>query len=99
MYNRFSGRGLYLLDEPESALSINSQFRLLTRMNQLVNNKSQFIIATHSPILLAYPDAEIYSVSQFGLQQVDYEETEQFKLYKYFLNNYQKMVAELGLNE
>ncbi len=68
-------------------------------MNQLVNNKSQFIIATHSPILLAYPDAEIYSVSQFGLQQVDYEETEQFKLYKYFLNNYQKMVAELGLNE
>lgn len=99
MHKRFSGRGLYLLDEPESALSINSQFRLLTRMNQLVNNKSQFIVATHSPILLAYPDAEIYTVSEFGLQQVEYEETEQFKLYKYFLNNYQKMVAELGLHE
>ncbi|MDF2518397.1 MAG: family ATPase [Sphingobacterium sp.] len=99
MHRRFSGRGLYLLDEPESALSINSQLRLLTRMNQLVNNKSQFIIATHSPILLAYPDAEIYTVSELGLQQVDYEETEQFKLYRYFLNNYQKMVAELGLHE
>ncbi|MNT94267.1 hypothetical protein D3C72_2359140 [compost metagenome] len=68
-------------------------------MNQLVNDKSQFIIATHSPILLAYPNAEIYTVSEFGLQQVEYEETEQFKLYKYFLNNYQKMVTELSLHE
>lgn len=99
MHKRFSGRGLYLLDEPESALSINSQFRLLARINQLVNHKSQFIIATHSPILLAYPDAEIYTVTKFGLQQVDYEETEQFRLYKYFLNNYQQMVTELGLHE
>jgi predicted ATPase len=99
MNTRFSGRGLYLLDEPESALSINSQLRLLTRMKYLIDKKSQFIIATHSPILLAYPAAEIYTVSAFGLRQVNYEETEQFRLYKYFLNNYKGMIAELGLND
>ncbi len=95
--NRLSGNGLYIFDEPESALSINSQFNLLIAINELVEKKSQFIIATHSPILMAYPDADIYHVSHSGLELIDYEDTEQYGLTKYFINNYKKMLSELGL--
>ncbi|TYR37855.1 AAA family ATPase [Sphingobacterium phlebotomi] len=97
LHNRLYGNGLYILDEPESALSIISQFNMLTRISQLVEKRSQFIIATHSPILLAYPNADIYQVSPDGLKLVNYEETEQYRLSKYFLNNYKKMLTELGL--
>ncbi|PGH39708.1 MAG: AAA family ATPase [Candidatus Nephrothrix sp. EaCA] len=97
LHNRLIGHGLYIFDEPESALSIISQFNMLTRLKQLVDKKSQFIIATHSPVLMAYPDADIYCVSENGLQLVNYEDTEQYKLTKYFMNNYQKMLGELGL--
>ena len=58
--NRFSGNGLYLLDEPEAALSPQRQLAVMTRMHHLVQQKSQFIIATHSPLLMAYPEAWIY---------------------------------------
>ncbi|MFV0592353.1 MAG: AAA family ATPase [Draconibacterium sp.] len=95
--NRFSGNGLYIFDEPESALSINSQFSLLIEMKRLVENKSQFIIVTHSPILMAYPDADIYQVSDDGIELIDYENTEQYRLTKYFLDNHKKMIKELGL--
>lgn len=70
---------------------------MLTRISQLVEKRSQFIIATHSPILLAYPNADIYQVSPDGLKLINYEETEQYRLSKYFLNNYKKMLTELGL--
>lgn len=94
---RLSGNGLYIFDEPESALSINSQFKLLVAINELVEKKSQFIIATHSPILLAYPGADIYKISGNGLKLVDYENTEQYRLTKYFLDNHKRMIKELGL--
>lgn len=63
---RFGGKGLYILDEPEAALSPTRQMAMLTRMHDLVLDKSQFIIATHSPIIMAYPNAQIFSVSQKG---------------------------------
>lgn len=97
LHNRLYGNGLYIFDEPESALSVTSQLNMLTRLKELVDKKSQFIIATHSPILMAYPDADIYCVTNTGLQLIDYEDTEQYKVTKYFMNNYQGMLVELGL--
>lgn len=93
--NRLSGNGLYIFDEPESALSIISQFKLLVKMKELEDKKSQFIIATHSPILLAYPGAEIYNITNSGLVLTNYEETEQYKLTKYFIANYSQIIHEL----
>ena len=92
--NRFGGNGLYILDEPEAALSPLRQMALLTRLHQLVALDSQFIIATHSPILMAYPDAMIYQLTPDapGLRQVAYEETEHYMLTRQFLNNYPKML-------
>lgn len=85
--NRFHGNGLYILDEPESALSPQSQLVLLAEIACLVDNNSQFIISTHSPILLSYPDSSIFNLSEFGIEPVKYEETEVYSLYKGFLNN------------
>lgn len=93
--NRFSGNGLYILDEPEAALSPSRQFALLAQINELVNQNSQFIIATHSPILLAYPDAEIYVLSDDGIKLTAYEETEHYVLTKQFLDNPQRMMKYL----
>lgn len=93
--NRFSGNGLYILDEPEAALSPSRQFALLVQINELVNQNSQFIIATHSPILLAYPDAEIYVLSDDGIKLTAYEETEHYVLTKQFLDNPQRMMKYL----
>lgn len=87
MLNRFHGRGLYLLDEPEAALSPQRQLAILTRIHDLVGEKSQFIIATHSPILMAYPNAIIYEFSQDGIKQVAYEATEHYRVTKNFLAN------------
>lgn len=98
LHHRLSGKGLYIFDEPESALSIISQLNMLTRIKQLVEKHSQFIIATHSPILMAYPGADIYQVSEEGISLVDYEDTEQYKLTKYFMNNREGMLSELGLD-
>ena len=95
--NRLGGNGLYIFDEPESALSITSQLKLLIRIKELVDNKSQFVIATHSPILLAYPDANIYNVTKKGLELIKYEDTEQYGLMKYFINNYSKVLDELKI--
>lgn len=93
--NRFYGSALYIFDEPEAALSIKSIFSLMIKMKELVAKDSQFIIATHSPILLAYPDADIYSISDSGWNKVEYEETEQYRLTKYFVNNYGKVIDDL----
>ncbi len=84
--NRFRGNGFYILDEPEAALSPMRQLTLLIEINNLVKNNSQFIIATHSPILLAYPDAQIYNLNS-GIERIEYAETEQYKLTKNFLDN------------
>ncbi|MEO5915342.1 MAG: AAA family ATPase [Luteolibacter sp.] len=95
MLNRFHGHGLYLLDEPEAALSPQRQLAILTRIHDLVRQKSQFIIATHSPILMAYPDAIIYEFSQEGIQQVAYQETEHYRITRNFLSNPERMMGIL----
>ena len=87
--NRFRGDGLYILDEPEAALSPQRQLSFLARLHELVLARSQFIIATHSPILLGYPDAWIYKASERGLERVDYEDTEHFQVTRNFLNRRQ----------
>lgn len=95
MLHRFGGRGLYLLDEPEAALSPTRQLAVLSRIRQLVENSSQFIIATHSPILLAYPGALIYQIDGSGITPVKYEDTEHYAVTKAFLENPERMLAEL----
>jgi predicted ATPase len=83
--NRFRGHGLYLLDEPEAALSPKRQLAVLTRIHDLVAEQSQFIIATHSPILMAYPEAFIYQFSAAGIERIAYEETEHYRITRNFL--------------
>lgn len=95
-FNRFYGNGLYLLDEPEAALSVNAQLSALRRIKELADKNSQFIIATHSPILLAYPGAEILSFDDGAVRPVDYEDTDIYRIYRYFLSNRKKMLDELG---
>lgn len=85
--NRFHGGSLYLLDEPEAALSPSRQFALLARIHQLAQEKCQFVIATHSPILISCPDAEVYVLSEDGVEKTPYQETEHFSLMKHFVNN------------
>jgi len=92
LVNRFHGEGLYLLDEPEAALSPSRQLSVITRMHDLVQQKSQFIIATHSPILMAYPQAYIYAFSPKGIERVAYEKTEHYRLTRDFLSNPQRML-------
>lgn len=89
--NRFGGRGIYILDEPEAALSPTRQMALMSRIHQLVLDNSQFIIATHSPMIMAYPNAVIYNVEK-GFEEIKYEETEHYQVTKGFLNNPKKML-------
>lgn len=84
--HRFGGNGLYILDEPEAALSPNRQLGFLVRMHALIGQNSQFIIATHSPIILGYPDAWIYEATPRGLDRMEYEDTEHFQITRSFLN-------------
>lgn len=93
--NRFSGHGLYILDEPEAALSPFRQMAMLSRIHQLVGKRSQFIISTHSPILMAYPDSQIYRLSQEGIAETTLEETDHFIIMKEFVNNRERMLREL----
>lgn len=97
-FKRFMGNGLYILDEPEAALSPVSQMSLLIRINQLAGLNSQFIIATHSPILLAIPNAEILEITEKGIYPKKYFETEHFKTMKNFFENTEKTVDSL-INE
>lgn len=85
--NRLSDGGVYLLDEPETALSPLRQLALLSVMHGLVRGGSQLVIATHSPILLAYPGARIYRFGEEGIEQVEYEETEAYRVTHDFLQN------------
>jgi Predicted ATPase len=93
--NRFGENGLYILDEPEAALSPTRQMTLLVRINELVKQNCQFIIATHSPILLAYPDADIFSLNENGVELTPYEQTEHYTVTRQFLNNPGKMIKYL----
>lgn len=93
--NRFSGNGLYILDEPEAALSPMHLLTLMAEIHELVKNNSQFIIATHSPILMAFPGAEIFSFTEQGICSVAYEETEHYQVTKAFLDNPERMLKNL----
>ena len=95
MMHRFSGNGLYVLDEPEAALSPQRQLAMIARLHQLVQSRSQFVIATHSPILMAYPDAWIYQIDDDGLQQIEYQQTQHYLLTKAFLSNPQRHLEQL----
>ncbi|CAN7755968.1 AAA family ATPase [Caballeronia sp. LjRoot34] len=95
LMNRFGGKGLYLLDEPEAALSPQRQLTALARLHDLARDESQFIIATHSPILMAYPDAWIYEFTTEGVTRVSYEETEHFQVMRSFLANPERMLRTL----
>lgn len=86
-FKRFFGNGLYILDEPESALSPLSQMSLLVRINELAGLNSQFIIATHSPILLASPNAQIFEIKGNGIFEKEYFETEHYKIMQDFFKN------------
>ena len=93
--NRFGGKGLYLLDEPEAALSPQRQLAVLSRIHDLARDDSQFIVATHSPILMAYPDAWIYEFSREGIRKVACEETEHYLVTRDFLANPKRMLDVL----
>ena len=92
---RFGGQGLYILDEPEAALSPQRQLAVLSRIHDLILDGSQFIIATHSPILMAYPEASIFQCSGDGIAQVAYEETEHYRITRDFLANPARMLRIL----
>ncbi len=93
--HRFGGSGLYILDEPEAALSPNRQLSFLARLHELVRDKSQFIIATHSPIILGYPDAWIYQTTPKGLERIEYEDSDHFQITRNFLNRRQTFLDVL----
>ena len=97
--HRLGGNGLYIFDEPEAALSPTRQLSMLVRMHDLIKQNSQFIIATHSPILMAYPGARILRVSKYGLEEIAYEDTEHFQITRNFLNRHEKMIEQLFEDE
>jgi predicted ATPase len=94
--NRFKGDALYILDEPEAALSPQRQMAFLSRLHDLVQENSQFIIATHSPILMSYPDAHIFQIQDDGaLEAVDYKDTAHYRVTRDFLNKPEAMLKVL----
>ena len=95
LMHRFGGEGLYILDEPEAALSPQRQLAFLSRMHDLVQQGSQFIIATHSPILMAYPQAWIYELQEGGPMQVDWENVEHVDTTRQFLKHPQSYLRAL----
>lgn len=95
LLNRFGGHGLYILDEPEAALSPTRQLAVLRRIHHLVEDQSQFIIATHSPILMAYSGAKIYQLDSSGFTEVRYQDTEHFIVTRDFLSNPERMLETL----
>lgn len=97
--NRFSGNGIYILDEPEAALSPNRLMYLMSLIDHLVKKGAQFIISTHSPILMTLPNSEIYELTSDSIEKVSYEETEHYIITKQFLDNPRRMLGYLGLKE
>jgi predicted ATPase len=93
--NRLRGDGLYLLDEPEAALSPQRQLTFLVALHELIERDAQFIIATHSPIIMAYPDAIIYEFSAEGLRAIQYKETEHYRITRAFLDRPEQMLRHL----
>lgn len=97
LQHRLFGNGLYVFDEPEAALSPSRQMYLLCRMKQLVERGSQFIISTHSPIVLSYPGADIYEITDRGLQLTELEQTAHYMLMKRFILDRSSLLRQMGI--
>jgi len=93
--NRFRGNGLYILDEPEAALSPLRQLSMISRIHELVKQNSQFIIATHSPIIMSYPNSIIYELGEEGIQQTPLENTNHYNLMKQFFEDKNRLLHHL----
>ncbi|HAG52955.1 MAG TPA: AAA family ATPase [Alphaproteobacteria bacterium] len=94
--NKLAGNnGFYIFDEPEAALSGQRQLNALAEIHRLVKSGSQLIIATHSPILMGYPNSTIYEVSENGIEEVDYEDTENYQVTKAFLTRKDMMLESI----
>jgi predicted ATPase len=93
--NRFNGSCFYVLDEPEAALSPTRQLSLLALLRDLLTDGAQFLIATHSPILMAYPHATIFTMAEEGPREVSYRATEHFTVTRRFLNDPDAMLKTL----
>lgn len=98
MAQRLTGNGLYLMDEPEAALSPQRQLAFLAALHDLVSKGGQFVIATHSPIIMAYPDATILHFSASGIAPLAYDETEHYKVTRAFITHRELMLLELLSN-
>ena len=86
--SRYKIKGLYFLDEPETALSPRSQIKLLKLLKEMsTDGHAQFIITSHSPILLAFPGAVIYDFDTVPIKPIDYADTEYYQIYREFMNN------------
>ena len=95
MMNRFSKKGLYILDEPEAALSPQRQLTLLMEIYKCARKGAQFFIVTHSPILLGIPDADIYCFDDGRIHLCEYEETESYQITEMFINNREVLLDRL----
>lgn len=95
IHNRFAAQGLYLLDEPEAALSPSHIMTLIAELHALVQQGSQFIIATHSPMLITYPYAKILEFSVSGIREVSYKDTEHYQLTRRFLEQPERYLSYL----
>jgi len=93
--NRLAPNGLYLFDEPEAALSLRGQLALMQRMHELLANDCQFVVATHSPILLGFPAARIYLLEEEGIRDIGYDEAPQVELTRAFLADPDRCFREL----
>ncbi len=96
---RLTGGGFYIFDEPEAALSPQRQLAMLTIMHRLVYHRSQLLIATHSPIIMAYPNATIYQLTDDKIEQVEYKDTEHYQITKTFLDCPERMLHHLLTEE
>ncbi|MGP4059516.1 AAA family ATPase [Halobacillus sp. H74] len=93
--NRFQGNGLYILDEPEAALSPLRQMSMLSRIHELVEEGSQFIISTHSPIIMAYPSSKIIQLSEEGMKETNLENTDHYRTMKQFYEDKDRLLHHL----
>ena len=93
--DNFTGNGLYFLDEPEAALSAQGQLSLLYRIHDCAKEGAQFVIATHSPLLLALPDAQILSFDNGTIQPCSYEETGSYRIYEMFIDHREQVLKHL----
>lgn len=92
---RFFGKGIYLLDEPETGLSVASQLELIVLIDELVKQESQLIICTHSPILLLYPQAKLFELNQGHIREVEKEEAQIFKDWDMIMHRKDSFIRQL----